>query len=445
MYGKHVNGAPKSVSDDARCVACHVDASKLAAASAVQLEQYKYRSSEGITCVECHGAAIDWVTEHGLPTREWRYFSRGRKENEFGMKDLWNPFTRIKLCLSCHLGDASNGRFVTHEMYAAGHPPLPSIQVPNFSEAIPRHWEYLGEKFKNINLGKDDKDIKEMLGISPDRLERTELIAAGGLLTLKIALEQFVFRGSVQGKQLAQADYGRYDCYACHHELQIADRSWRQARGTDEPPGRPRAATWPASLAVLSIVAANPMLARKREDEFRLKMRAFHAAVAAQPFRNEAAVINAVTSFNDWAAPIIKELEILTEPPARFRQQPAAHRQIIDRTTALEMLRRLCALATEQTPDYESARQMAWACRTIYEELTPKDDAIPDELVQLDKLLVLTLHADATRPESYPTKQNADAIVEGQHFVARLKAVADYDPSSVKKLFEVLAKHLPAK
>ena len=32
------------------------------------------------------------------------------------------------MCLSCHLGNAREGRVVTHEMYAAGHPPLPGFE-----------------------------------------------------------------------------------------------------------------------------------------------------------------------------------------------------------------------------------------------------------------------------------------------------------------------------
>ena len=35
---------------------------------------------------------------------------------------------------------------MTHEMYAAGHPPLPSIEVATFANSIPRHWWLLAEK-----------------------------------------------------------------------------------------------------------------------------------------------------------------------------------------------------------------------------------------------------------------------------------------------------------
>jgi hypothetical protein len=32
-------------------------------------------------------------------------------------------------CTSCHVGREADGRFVTHEMYAAGHPPLPPLEI----------------------------------------------------------------------------------------------------------------------------------------------------------------------------------------------------------------------------------------------------------------------------------------------------------------------------
>ena len=44
-----------------------------------------------------------------------------------------NPARRAERCTSCHVGSESEGRFVTHEMYAAGHPPLPPVEVMAFS------------------------------------------------------------------------------------------------------------------------------------------------------------------------------------------------------------------------------------------------------------------------------------------------------------------------
>ncbi len=42
--------------------------------------------------------------------------------------------------MSCHVGNATQGKVVTHPMFAAGHPPLPPIEVASFSKNEPQHW-----------------------------------------------------------------------------------------------------------------------------------------------------------------------------------------------------------------------------------------------------------------------------------------------------------------
>ena len=66
--------------------------------------------------------------------------SREEKQKDWGMTDLWNPVNRTQVCSSCHIGDADpdKHRFVTHAMYAAGHPPLPAFETAAFSDSMPR-------------------------------------------------------------------------------------------------------------------------------------------------------------------------------------------------------------------------------------------------------------------------------------------------------------------
>ena len=449
QMGMLLNGkGGEDVSRDARCIACHaIDTSKLAAAPPNQLvDQFNYTTAEGISCVECHGAAIDWVAYHGLPTREWRHFPREKKEQEFGMKDLWNPFTRTKLCLSCHLGDSEKGRSVTHEMYAAGHPPLPGFEVAAFSDEMPRHWEYLGEKFSRINLGPEDKKIKEMLGIRPDRLERTELIAVGGMVTLRESLEHFASQSGTRDQDAALPEFARYDCYACHHDLRTSDRSWRQEAPTGGTPGRPRVASWPSTLASLSLVAADPHEAPRREKDFKTRMQAFHVAASKRPFGGGPEVAAAIASLKEWSDPIVRELTELTQPRGRNPKDAPDKRRLIDRPTAIAMLRRLCELADGPIADYDSARQMAWACRAIYDEITPRPtpgDPVMAELKKLQEELDLPLRAPSTRGESFPTRTDHGPILESGTYPGRLEAVADYNPTRFRARFRAIAQHLP--
>ena len=449
QMGVLLNGKDgNDVSRDARCIACHaIDTSKLAAAPPNQLvEQFNYTTAEGISCVECHGPAIEWVAYHGLPTREWRHYPREKKEQEYGMKDLWNPFTRTKVCLSCHLGDPEKGRFVTHEMYAAGHPPLPGFEVAAFSDEMPRHWEYLGEKYSRIDLGTADKKIKQMLGIRPDRLERTELIAVSGMVTLRESLEQFATQAGTRDQSAARPEFARYDCYACHHDLRTSDRSWRQEAPPAGTPGRPRVASWPAALASLSLIAADPQNASRREEEFQSRMRAFHVAISKRPFGSGPEVAEAIASLKEWSNPIVRELRELTRPEGRDPKDGPDKRRLIDRPTAIAMLGRLCELADGPIGDYDASRQMAWACRAIYHEITPKpakDDPVVAELKRLQEDFDLSLRSRSSPGASFPTRPDREPIVDSAKFPRRLEAVADFDPPQFRVRFRAIAQHLP--
>ena len=50
------------------------------------------------------------------------------------------PSNAHKLCLSCHVGNAAQGKVITHAMYAAGHPPLPAMDIATFALNQPQHW-----------------------------------------------------------------------------------------------------------------------------------------------------------------------------------------------------------------------------------------------------------------------------------------------------------------
>ena len=67
-----------------------------------------------------------------------------RRRPEKSAKGLWDirdPEVRAQRCASCHVGNAAEGKFVTHAMYAAGHPPLPPLEVMTFSRDQPMHYK----------------------------------------------------------------------------------------------------------------------------------------------------------------------------------------------------------------------------------------------------------------------------------------------------------------
>jgi hypothetical protein len=63
-------------------------------------------------------------------------------------------------------------------MYAAGHPPLPRVDLATFSDAMPRHWKYLSEKPANV---------QKILEYDPAKsgLERTQFAVISALVTFR--------------------------------------------------------------------------------------------------------------------------------------------------------------------------------------------------------------------------------------------------------------------
>src|SRR5207248_11641299 len=97
--------------------------------------------------------------------------------------------------------------------------------------------------------------------------------------------------------------------------------------------------------------------------------------------------------------------------------------------------RQVCALAVSETPDYDTARQLAWAFRVIYSEWSPKpmgDAKITEKLNGLDEQL--KLHLPSGR----------DQQILDQLSLALTK-ISDYDPVQFRQTFEELTKLLPAK
>jgi hypothetical protein len=425
-------GARKATEIDA-CVKCHatlpIGIDRIEQLSDEGLAQV---TADGVTCMACHGEYQNWVNAHFTPfltqsglqslqsrTKEkqktqapqnaWLALTRKDKERDYGMTDLWDPARRAEACASCHIGDAGQGKLLTHAMYAAGHPPLPGFEAATFSDAQPRHWQYLREKAP--------EQLKRIGSIDPENLEQTQLVAVSGLVALRESMELFADEAARTGDEPIGSqwpDFARYDCSSCHHDLKPT--SWRQTRGSAGAPGRPNAPEWPLALVWLGIEASDTGTVAARSQELDRLLEAFHQAVVAQPFGEREAAIAAARAVAEWAG---SQIEAIREKP-------------VDRDRARALLARLCTLPA-RAPDYDSARQIAWAFRAIYQELTPEDrrDAeIRDALDQLNQRLALDL---PTQKEQRPIE---DSLAE------RLKVAADYDPRIIQALFNQIAARL---
>ena len=320
------------------------------------------------------------------------------------MIDLWDPAKRARKCASCHVGSAPEGKVVTHAMYAAGHPPLPGLEVATFSDAMPRHWQYLAEK---------SDEAKKLLEYKPDVPERTELLLIGGLVDLEESMDLL----ASQAEHCARAkepedrslDLAVFDCYACHHDLKT--RSWRQERGYLGKPGRPQFRPWPTALLQIALQAAKQDTDRSGSQSTLENLR---KAFDETPFGKPEQV--AVTA---------RAVDHCRPQDGPLRLAAAQH---LDRNSLTGLLLEVCKLGASETWDYDSARQLVWAFQVIHADLhsnAADQPAVAETIKSLNKLLKLEL----------PHGQEQNIMSELPDALAR---IAGYDPRIIKKHFQRL-------
>jgi len=381
---------PWDFARDSRCTSCHApafdtldkDAQKAFRPSGPAEGRTPAEAAviDGVTCVACHGPHAGWVEEHAKLNKEedWIAKTAASKQDEWGLSNLRDPQVRTQMCASCHVGDAKQGRVVTHEIYAAGHPPLPGLEVATFSEAEPPHWwplkdvPYLNPEprdlAKRVGLAKlaEEKkrfeDLRAQYGAADFPTQHAKLVAVGGLVTFG---EQMRLNADLAASEKGMPDFARFDCAACHHELRVSDESFRQARGFPSDPGRPPAAQWPSALA---FVGLDPKLDEARLAELNNGLAAFHSAVGEGPFGNRDATVAAAKALSEWSNKAVTEVA----------------KRPLDREAAIRMLGQI---ADSPVPDHASARQLAWSFRTIYNELNPKLANDPEITATIDALI----------------------------------------------------------
>jgi hypothetical protein len=380
LLGK--DGQPFKVTEAAVCLNCH-------ATNVPEGRQHKpnFSLKDGVSCDACHGPAQYWYEDHQLNPLKWRPMSPKEKEAQ-GMYNVRDPARRARLCLSCHVGSPAEGKVVTHAMYAAGHPPLQGFELASFTERMPPHW---------YNL----KDVKYLQGAGPDIQEKyyydrcdsvhTRSVLAGSLASFRTALDALAVRARLDTKA-AQADelpaqggwppawlgpglksdlssrfpelisgpqagrsqavserwpelaMAQADCYACHHDLK-SSASRPLGGGFLARVGPP---AWPLALLNTGLVGygrpakPNPLASLDHAYEEHL----FGAPAQLAP---------ASFALAKWA-----DDELLNHSPRPINAQ-----------LALRLLRELCDRPKDQAPDYDSARQIAWAFRAIFREWPP--------------------------------------------------------------------------
>jgi hypothetical protein len=171
---------------DASCLACHGPASNACFDS-----QPADAASDGVGCDSCHGNSERWLSVHF--ESGWKSLSDSEKQLRFGFRNTKNLVTRITMCTSCHVGDAS--REVNHDLIAAGHPRL-AFEFTRYhtSPKYVKHW--------TESQAERDIQIKGWF------------IGQVATLRASVELAEVHSRANATHPELAERS-----CFACHQSL----------------------------------------------------------------------------------------------------------------------------------------------------------------------------------------------------------------------------------
>lgn len=416
------------VAEDVRCLTCH--AVDLAPAKKVKEKTVDdFATSEGgVNCTACHGLGRNWQFEHyAEPLKKgdpmpWREKPPEAKEAR-GLADLRNPATKATMCAACHVGNAAEGKVVTHEMYAAGHPPLPPFELATFMECEPKHWGYptdgklkfFGE-FAEKNPGKTWSTFHFHPAEKESYLARH--VACGAVASLQAEVRQLGADAVAAAKPDGVAiDFARFDCYACHHDLKVP--SARQKRGYDGVPGRPTLKAWVGALSTVVVGHAAGLdhpKAKELAASFPAKWDAFRKAVGAKPFGDPATLPKAAADLDAWCDEFLA-----------FQGNTATPVYTPDQTRRLLEDVRKAAETAKWSAEPEAASQLAWAYLTLRDEV--KQPVAADKLAKLNNVLATRVRL----PEDYSEDGKPKAVES--YLGARLKKFAAFDADAFEKAF----------
>jgi hypothetical protein len=312
----------------ASCVACHthpVDEPAVDEETAVL--------HAGISCETCHGAGSGYLDPH--IQKSWRFLSSAEKE-AFGMHDLRNPVAKAKNCLSCHLGEVATKRIITHQMYAAGHPPLPAFEMEAFGAGMGRHWKRVWEKSPQI------QEQAAKAGYETEGACELSRSLVGSLVALQESVHlarDYAAAAETNVKDRPWPELAVYDCQACHHVLAVP--SWRQEAGYGQlVPGRPSLVRWPRGLAAVAFEQAG------MATDVDALLSPVVGVLNSRPF-------GTANGLRRVAEDSGREIDQAIEALARWRRdETLADRERV----AIEQI----LAAGQNVGDFESARLLAW-------------------------------------------------------------------------------------
>jgi Cytochrome c554 and c-prime len=414
-----VRGPGYAVHQAAECLTCHavdLTANQKPPVPLKDKTAEHFHTRYGVSCEACHGLADAWFGPH-FQTK-WRDVAPEIKQAEYGQIDLRDPYTRAVKCASCHVGNKAEGKFVTHEMYAAGHPPLPPFELVTFARDAPRHYH---APRQNAALAAMDAAVawRNFHYRNPkDECPEARDFTVGNVAAFEASM-RLLADDAKETKAGELLDFAHFDCIACHHDLKHP--SFRQARGYRGAPGRPTMRPW--ATETLRAVLQHAEGAEGADTErlttaakaIRDGLVALNKGFDAKPFGVAETVAREADGLAGQCRAVRPELDRLVYTPATTE---ALYRRLAERLTKAD---------GKPGPDgvyldHDTAQQAVWGLAVLRAELRasnrPGFAADPKAEEELDK--VTALHVRGVKREP----------VAGERLKARLERVNRFEPGA---------------
>ena len=209
----------------------------------------------------------------------------------------------------------------------------------------------------------------------------------------------------------------------CHHDLRYP--AWRQTRPAGTA-GRPQIPRWPQALvgvAIDQINVGNPQAAKQAKQQFASLLAELQSPFVKQPFGNPAAIAGPAGKLTAFLDDLLVQMK-----PLKY-----------DRPAAIAAMQAICDSALTDVPDYDSARQLAWAFKSIYRDMKLSESPpvstvnIDLKLDDLDTELHLWLH-----PLRTDTADASSQALNDNDLQSTMDRAAAYSPEKIQQHFRGL-------
>jgi hypothetical protein len=445
-------GDPAAAARKPECLACHAtDTAPRTELASKKPEQF--RCGLGVNCQTCHGPPEKWDVAH----RDWRTRSGHEKQSDFGMVNLRDPAVRAATCAGCHVGSVEEGRFVTHDMYAAGHPPLPPFELATFSRDQPRHWLSPADvpHIRELESGL----ARERYSYRAGEVEAARLAAVGAVVCLRRSVALLGFEPDPT-RPSPELDFAHFNCVACHHDLR-AD-SDRQKHGFPGVPGRPVPQTWSVWLvrAVLRHAeSADRDKAGPLRRDFEAGYDALRRTFDARPFGDKAEVLKAAAAFDATCSAVqeLVEKTLFDEPAARgllaalvaeaaaaLDAGAARRRDYLDADGMLQIVRAVAAIQAE-LGGYDDPSPAVPTRPPTPDRLRPDPAGVAKLLAGIDAelpLAVRSTYRNGLDGSGNPLPDAETCLIQHEQLGLRLKTAAEFKSSGFRDRFAELTRRL---